>query len=252
MYRFYIHPAHVFGDTLEITGTDVNHIKNVLRMRQGEKLIACDGQGMDFLCEIVSLEYERILLKELSHKHSETELPVRVTLFQGIPKRDKMELIIQKSVELGVACIVPVAMKRCIVKIEEEKKEKKKRNRWQAIAEAAAKQSGRGMIPAISPSMDFLKAIRSAMENQMEILLPYENAKGMRATKKAFVQIACEKTQDIALFIGPEGGFDDAEIALAREAGAQIISLGSRILRTETAGMAALAMLMYEIESAEK
>lgn len=252
MYRFYIHPDYVFGDTLEITGTDVNHIKNVLRMRQGEKLIACDGQGMDFLCEIVSLEHEKILLKELSHKHSETELPVRVTLFQGIPKRDKMELIIQKSVELGVACIVPVAMKRCIAKIEEEKKEKKKRNRWQAIAEAAAKQSGRGMIPAISPSMDFLKAIRYAMENHMEILLAYEHARGMRAAKEVFVQIACEKPQDIALFIGPEGGFDDAEIALAREAGAQIISLGSRILRTETAGMAALAMLMYEIESAEK
>lgn len=245
MYRFYVEPDRITDSEIVIFGTDVNHIKNVLRMRQGEQLVVCDGMGKDYVCEIESLERDEIRVKALSHSLSETELPVKIVLFQGIPKKDKMEFIIQKTVELGIAEIVPVAMKRCVAKLEDKKKEAKKLERWQEIAKAAAKQSGRGIIPVVKPSMTYAQALEYAKELDV-LILPYEEADGMKAAKEAFVRAAYKTSAGI--FIGPEGGFDLTEIEQAKEKNAKMISLGKRILRTETAGLAALSMLMYEIE----
>lgn len=263
MYRFYCEEGTAKNGQLTLTGSDVNHIKNVLRMKAGERLIACDGNGKDYYCKIESLEAERIVLTIEEEKQSESELPVRITLYQGLPKKDKMELVIQKAVELGAARIVPVAMKRCIVKLEEEKKEEKKRERWQAISMSAAKQSGRGIIPNIAKTVSYQKALKAAVAHGM-VLVPYERAEGMSTLKNAIKELiaALEKAGtsgelppefplELSLFIGPEGGFEEEEIAAAIAAGAVPVSLGKRILRTETAGLAALSILMYEIECAQ-
>lgn len=249
MHRFYVLQEQMTDQEIVISGIDVKHIRNVLRMKPGEQIIICNGQGMDYICEITAIEKEQIRTRELSHVPTDTELPARITLFQGIPKREKMELIVQKAVELGAAEIVPVAMKRCVAKLEEPKKEIKKRERWQGIAEAAAKQSGRGIIPVIKQTMSYEQALHYAKTMEM-ILLPYENAEGIKTAKEAFQKAA--GTASIGIFIGPEGGFEQQEIELAKTAGAEIISLGKRILRTETAGLAALSMLMYEMECNEE
>lgn len=251
MYRFYCEEGAAPGGSLVLTGSDVNHIKNVLRMKQGERLIACDGNGKDYYCRIESLEADRIVLRAEEEKQSETELPVHITLYQGLPKKDKMELIIQKAVELGAVRIVPVAMKRCIVKLEDEKKEEKKRERWQAISMSAAKQSGRGVIPEVAKAMSYQDALKDAALRGM-VIVPYEHADGMSALKNVIKKLTTERkdTLELSLFIGPEGGFEEEEIASAVSAGAVTVSLGKRILRTETAGLAALSILMYEIECA--
>ena len=248
MYRFYIEPSQKQGDTIEIIGEDVNHIKNVLRMKNGEKFILCDGAGMDYLCELVGTKERNLLASVLEEKTSETELPVRLVLFQGLPKKDKMELIIQKAVELGVAEIVPVVTKRTIVKAEEGKSEKKQ-NRWQAIAESAAKQSGRGVIPRVAPICTWKEALAQMKDLEYNTIL-YENARGMQPTTE-FVKAAAEK-KSIGIFVGPEGGFTEEEVAAVTEQGAECLSLGKRILRTETAGLAMLSMLMLSIECAQE
>lgn len=264
MYRFYCEEGTALNGQLLLTGNDVNHIKNVLRMKPGEQLIACDGNGKDYYCRIESLEAERIVLKAEEERTSESELPVRITLCQGLPKKDKMELIIQKAVELGAVRIVPVTMKRCVVKLEDAKKEEKKRERWQAISMSAAKQSGRGIIPEIAKAMSYQEALRDAITRGM-VIVPYERAEGMGELKTAIKELlkTLEKKEaadghssdkevplEVSLFIGPEGGFEEEEIAAAVAAGAVPVSLGKRILRTETAGLTALSILMYEIECA--
>lgn len=251
MYRFYCEEGASFGGNLVLTGSDVNHIKNVLRMKQGECLIACDGNGKDYYCRIEALEAGRIVLKAEEERQSESELPVHITLYQGLPKKDKMELIIQKAVELGAVRIVPVAMKRCVVKLEDERKEEKKRERWQAISESAAKQSGRGIIPNIAKTMHYQNAIKDAISRGM-VLVPYEHAEGMGTLKDAIKKLTAESEtfSELSVFIGPEGGFEEEEVASAIAAGAIPVSLGRRILRTETAGLVALSILMYEIECA--
>ncbi len=249
MYRFYILPEQVAGEEAVILGNDVNHIRNVLRMKPGERVVLCDGQGTDFVCEIMELGHDKVRTRKISAGASDAELPVRLVLFQGIPKKDKMELIIQKTVELGIAEIVPVAMKRCVAKLEDPKKEAKKLERWQGIAEAAAKQSGRGILPVVKPPLAFGEALEYAAALDM-LLVPYEDARGMKAARSAFTKAAGLSTAGI--LIGPEGGFEPSEIEKAKEHGAEILSLGKRILRTETAGLAALSMLMYEIECRSK
>ncbi len=251
MYRFYCEEGVSFDGSIVLTGSDVNHIKNVLRMKQGECLIACDGNGKDYYCRIEDLEADRIVLKTEEVRQSESELPMHITLYQGLPKKDKMELIIQKAVELGAVRIVPVAMKRCVVKLEDERKEEKKRERWQAISESAAKQSGRGIIPDIAKTMNYQNALKDAVSHGM-LLVPYERAEGMGTLKNAVKKLTAElgTSLELSVFIGPEGGFEEEEIASAITAGAIPVSLGRRILRTETAGLAALSILMYEIECA--
>lgn len=248
MYRFYIEPSQKQGDSIEIIGEDVNHIKNVLRMKNGEKFILCDGAGTDYLCELAGSKERNLVATILEEKKSDTELPVRLVLYQGLPKKDKMELIIQKAVELGATEIVPVVTKRTIVKTEGGKEEKKL-TRWQAIAESAAKQSGRGVIPQVCPIHTWKEALAS-MENLDYNVILYENAKGMRPTAEC-LKVAGKK-DSIGIFVGPEGGFTEEEVAQTVEHGGACLSLGKRILRTETAGLAMLSMLMLAIECTEQ
>ncbi len=245
MPRFYVGEEAVDGDYIQITGGDVNHIRNVLRMREGEKITICNGQDKDYRCIIESVCDQRILARIMETERTGTELPVRLYLFQGLPKKDKMEFIIQKCVELGAAGIIPVMTARSVVRLEDEKREQKKRERWQAIAESAAKQSGRGIIPQVERVHTFREAVERAAALDCAIL-PYEQASGMRATKEALARIAGCKTAGI--LIGPEGGFEDSEVSLAGEHGIAPITLGRRILRTETASLAVLSMIGYETE----
>lgn len=250
MYRFYCKPEEVVEGTITLTGTDVNHIKNVLRMRCGEDLVVCDENGKDYNCRIDRLEPDRVVVRVESVENSETELPIAIKLYQGLPKKDKMDLIVQKAVELGVTEIIPITMKRCVVKLEDEKKEAKKLERWRAIAEGAAKQSGRGIIPSVSNVLPYKEALKRAKEQGM-LIIPYELAAGMRRLKDVIRKIqndSEQKVKTLSIFIGPEGGFDISEIEAAIRSEAATVSLGKRILRTETAGLTMLSILMYEME----
>ncbi len=249
MHCFYCEEKNVQENRIRILGSDVNHIKNVLRMKLGEELIVCDETGMEYTCQIEEILSGEVILTIVEQKKASTELPVRLKLYQGLPKKDKMELIIQKAVELGAVEIIPVMTKRCIVKLEDEKKEVKKIERWQAIAESAAKQSGRGMIPKVSHVMSYAEALKVATSEGMA-LIPYELAQGMHSLKEAAKKAIEENV--VSVFIGPEGGFEETEIEKAKECGVVPVSLGKRILRTETAGFTTLSILMYEIECASE
>ena len=244
MPRFFIDPSQVREDRIVIQGNDVNHIRNVLRMRPGDELSLSDGQGTDYFCRILSMEREAVCLSIENSWKSYVELPVKLYLFQGLPKGDKMELIIQKAVELGVYEIIPVRTNRVIVKLD-EKKEVKKIARWQQIAEGGAKQSGRGLIPTVKPVMDFSEALAYAKSLE-GVLIPYEKAEGIEKTREIIAGLKGQKS--VGIFIGPEGGFDETEVKMAMEAGALPVTLGKRILRTETAGLAMLSILMFEFE----
>ncbi len=245
MYRFYVNEEQIGGDNIVITGSDVNHIKNVLRLEKGDWIIACDGNGKDYVSRIGEISSESVILNVEKEQSSDTELDCRIVLFQGLPKKDKMEFIIQKAVELGVTDIVPVSMKRCVVKLDGSKA-KKKQERWQSIAEAAAKQSGRGIIPRVSEMVSLKEAFDIAADLEYN-MIPYELQDGIEQSRK-IVDEACTKNS-IGIFIGPEGGFDESEVALAEAAGAHTMTLGHRILRTETAGLAALSILMFELDN---
>lgn len=248
MYHFFVNPEQIGEREIKITGKDVNHIKNVLRMQPGEEIAVSSGQdSKKYRCEIVELSEQEITAKIMWAEEAGMELPNKIYLFQGLPKSDKMELIIQKAVELGVYEIVPVATKRAVVKLD-LKKEQNKRKRWQAISESAAKQSKRMIIPQIHSVMTFQEAVLYAKEMDVKII-PYELAEGMGKTREIFGNI--KKGQSVAVFIGPEGGFDDQEAALAAESGILPVTLGKRILRTETAGMAVLSMLVFCLEPEE-
>jgi len=246
MYHFYTEKSNISDNEIRLFGDDVNHIKNVLRMRENEEIIICDSEGTDYHCRIISLESDMITAKILESGVSEAELDIRLHLFQGLPKKDKLEMIIQKCVELGVYDITPVLTRRVIVKLDDPKKEEKKLLRWKAISESAAKQSGRGMIPSVNPCLGFKEALKAASLMDM-IIIPYENAdsspEGMKISKELLSGIP--KGSDVAVFIGPEGGFEPEEVEQAVNAKAKTISLGKRILRTETAGMMLLSVLGF-------
>ena len=246
MYHFYTEKANISDKSISIFGEDVNHIKNVLRMKEGEEIIICDSEGTDYHSKIISLNKDEVVAEIISYGISEAEMPFRVHLFQGLPKKDKMEMIIQKSVELGVYEIIPVMTRRVIVKLDDKKKEEVKIKRWQAISESAAKQSGRGIIPEVSGCMSFKEALSKASKME-KVFIPYENAdaspEGMKASKELLENIP--KGSDVAVFIGPEGGFEPAEVEEAIASGAEVISLGKRILRTETAGMMLLSVIGF-------
>lgn len=249
MSRFYIPAEQIDGEHAYIKGEDVNHIKNVLRMKKGDGLIICDGRGGVYDTTIMSMNADNVDCLITAKLPNDTELKTRLVLFQGLPKKDKMELIIQKAVELGACEIVPVMMKRTIVKLEDEKKEIKKLQRWQSIAEGAAKQSGRGIIPTVSRVLSWSEALAKAREIEYNVI-PYEKAENMSSSKEAF-SIAAGKSS-VGIFIGPEGGIDESELEQAIAAGVVPISLGKRILRTETAGLMALSVLMFQIETNEE
>lgn len=248
MYQFFVEKSQIMPDegTACITGADVNHICNVLRMRTGEQFYVNDGTGSGkYLCELQSADRDRVVCRIL-HRITETsELPCEIVLYQGLPKSDKMELIVQKAVELGVSRIVPVATKNAVVKLD-AKKAQAKISRWQGIAEAAAKQSKRDVIPVVGDLMTWKEALEEARTSDVSIL-PYENAEGMDFTRKVLSDI--KSGQSISVFIGPEGGFDASEVETAFAYGTKPITLGRRILRTETAGLAILSMLVYVLEA---
>lgn len=243
MYNFFVDKQSRKDDRFFISGQDYNHIKNVLRMSKGSTfLVSCDG--VSNLCEIESIENDTVVALIKEEDYQNTELPIKIHLFQGLPKSDKLELIIQKAVELGVSSITPVAMKRSVVKIDEKKK-KNKIERWQSIATSAAKQSKRNSVPQVCDILTY-KEMTATFSEYDTVLVPYECAEGVLSAKNALKQI--KKGTSVAIVIGPEGGFDPAEIELAENSGGKIISLGSRILRTETAAITATAMCMLYSE----
>ena len=247
MQRFFVEPHQIdeAAHQIHIIGTDVNHISNVLRMKQGEEVWISDGGKKEYRCAIEAFSADEVLLHIIYAQEPDYELPSRIYLFQGLPKADKMELIIQKAVELGAYEIIPVETKRCVVKLD-GKKAAKKVERWQQIAESAAKQSKRMLIPNVHQVLSFKEALKYA--ESMDIrLIPYELAKGMQETKE--ILAAIEQGQSIGIFIGPEGGFEEKEVEAAISEGAKPITLGKRILRTETAGLAILSVLMFQLEN---
>jgi 16S rRNA (uracil1498-N3)-methyltransferase len=244
MYQFFVEDEQVQQDRICIVGSDVNHIGHVLRMKTGEKIRISDQSGRSYFCRILEITEEEVWAQIEDTDEMGTEFSHKVYLFQGLPKSEKMELIIQKAVELGVYEIIPVAMKNCVVKLD-AKKAAAKTARWQGIAESAAKQSKRSLIPKVSEPVSYKEAVAYAMKLDQK-LVPYENERGMAATKEAVE--AVRPGESIGIFIGPEGGFAPEEIE-AVKGEMKLISLGSRILRTETAGFTTLAILMYHIET---
>lgn len=244
MHHFFVDKKNIGEEYIKIEGSDVNHIKNVLRMKIGDNLLISNCIDKDYFCVIDDINEEIVKAKIQDIDYEGTELPIDIYLFQCLPKNDKMELIIQKSVELGVKEIIPVSSKRSVVKLDEKKAENKLK-RWNTISESAAKQSRRVIIPKVNQVMSFKQAIEYASGLNMSII-PYENYKSMKETKEIISSI--EKNTKIGIFIGPEGGFEEEEIDFAVEKGIMRISLGKRILRTETAGMTIMSVLMFKME----
>lgn len=239
MHRFFVNPSNI-SDSIYIDGTDVNHIKNVLRLKCGEEVNVCDGRNNEYICRISDISPDKVQLDIISKSTCENEPRYEVTLYQGLPKSDKMEYIIQKCVELGVARIVPVAAKRSVVKLKDDAK---KVSRWQKIAHEAAKQCQRGVLPEVSNVLTFKEAINDLAKNDLKFM-PYEN-EGQTSLREV---LSDKDVKTIGFFIGPEGGLDETEIAMADEMNIPTVSLGKRILRTETAPIACLSALMYELD----
>lgn len=242
MHRFFINNENIQDNKIIVIGEDVKHIKNVLRLTEGDTISLCDKQGTDYIVEICDLLKEKIICSILETKLSSTEPPIEVILYQGVPKSTKMDLIIQKSTELGVAKIVPVITDRTIVKIQDRKKEEKKLERWNKITEEAAKQSKRSLIPEVSEILTFEEML-IALKNDGLTIVPYENEKN-KGIKEVLKDKVCKK---VNIIIGPEGGFEDKEIEALQTIGSNIVSLGPRILRTETAGFITSAIVLYEL-----
>ena len=243
MFNFFAERTARQGDYFYISGSDYNHIRNVLRMKTGEEfLVSCDG--ISSLCRLEGFEGDSAVAEIIKENYQSTDLPVEIYLFQGLPKADKMELIIQKAVELGVHAIVPTEMSRCVVKLDDKKK-KSKTQRWQTIAESAAKQSKRSAVPTVYDAVSYKEALNMA-EKLDVLMVPYECADGMEATKTVLNKI--KVGSKVGIIIGPEGGFEESEVEKAMAVGGESISLGKRILRTETAAITAVGMVMLHCE----
>lgn len=242
---FYIKQSQIIEDSIEIIGDDVNHIKNVLRYKLNDELEVCDELGARYYTKISEFLPNKILLEIIEKSEKNTELPVKIDLFQGLPKSDKMDLIVQKTTELGISNIIPVITDRVIVKIENGN-ERKKIERWNKIALEAAKQSGRQVIPTVENVMNLEKIIEKLSKYDI-VIVPFECEKD--STLKNILKNVRNKVENIAVVIGPEGGFSDRDIKILEKCqNVEKVSLGKRILRTETAGLATLAMLLYEYE----
>lgn len=246
MLHLFADPSDVQDELLTITGPEVNHIRNVMRLKPGEEIsVSIGGDGKEYRYGIESYTEDSVLCRLRFVKDKEVELPVKVLLFQGLPKADKMDLIVQKAVELGAAEIIPVSMERCVVKLDAGKAAKKTA-RWQTIAESAASQSRRSIIPRILAPMSMKEAVEYAKEQTEVRVIPYELQEDDGSVKQYLESL--KEGQSVSIFIGPEGGFVPGEVELAKEAGIRPISLGRRILRTETAGLAILSWLIYILE----
>ncbi len=248
MNQLFVASSNISNDRITITGADVNHVVNVLRMKRGERTsVVCRDNGLTYGCVIAELGPDRVECVIEDVQSESRELPIEVTIYQGLPKSDKLEFVIQKAVEMGAYRIVPVAMKRSVVKFDAAKASKKNA-RWNAIAESAASQSKRNVIPEVSD----LKTLKEAVSDASgldAILLPYELADGIDESRRILNELKESGVGSVGVFIGPEGGFDETEVRELKEAGASIITLGNRILRTETAPIAVLAWLTYVFEN---
>lgn len=246
MLHLFADPSDVQDELLTITGPEVNHIRNVMRLKPGEEIsVSIGGDGKEYRYGIESYTEDSVLCRLRFVKDKEVELPVKVRLFQGLPKADKMDLIVQKAVELGAAEIIPVSMERCVVKLDAGKAARKTA-RWQTIAESAASQSRRSIIPRVLAPMSMREAVEYAKAQTEVRVIPYELQEDDGSVKQYLESL--KEGQSVSIFIGPEGGFTPAEVELAKEAGIRPISLGRRILRTETAGLAILSWLIYILE----
>ncbi len=238
MHRFFAGKDAFADGKVYIRGGDVAHITRVLRLKNGDSVTVCDGAGMDYICVVDSADKDTVVLNITESVSCDTESETSITLYQGIPKSDKMDFIIQKCVELGVKKIVPVETARIVAKVKDGDK---KIARWQRIAEEAAKQCGRGVIPEIGEVCSFSEAIKASHTLR---LMPYECERdGLLSETLKFVS----KGADIGIYIGPEGGFDKAEADLAVASGVTTVTLGKRILRCETAGLATVVAVMYAL-----
>lgn len=249
MFHFFVRENQIADGLVTIEGSDYNHAVNVLHLKPGETVLVSDEDAVDYTCAVSEIRQQdkQLLLSVQSVAEVNHELPAEVILYQCLPKSDKLEWIIEKATELGVSKIVPVASRNCVMKVDEKKAESKVR-RWNAIAGAAAKQSKRSSIPEVTAPLSFTEAVKEA-ESTCEVrVMPYENERGMLSTCQAIIQF--EPGRKIAVFIGPEGGFDRLEYKFACDHGIETISLGKRILRTETAAITALSLIMIRVEIA--
>lgn len=240
MQRYFVTPDAIQGDRVTITGDDVKHIVRVLRMEAGDEVIVCDGTGRAFHTELTELGDGEVAARIVEKLSAQPESPVKITLAQGLPKGDKMDLIIQKGTETGITRFLPLSMSRCIVQYD-DKKEQKRRERWQKIAKEAAEQSHRNIVPDVANGMTF-KQLMNALERFDLVLVPYEmeKARGLRDVLEEHPE-----AREVCVVIGPEGGIAEEEIETALRAGAMPVTLGPRILRTETAGLFVAACVAY-------
>lgn len=246
MSTFYVKNEQVIENNIAIINDDVNHIKNVLRYQIDDCLDVCDENGIRYKTKIENFENNKVMLNILEISKETTECSINITLFQGLPKSDKMELIIQKCTELGVKEIVPVISERVIVKLD-EKSESKKLERWQKIAKEASKQSGRQIVPTIENAINLKNMIENLSKYDI-VIMPYECEKEQML--KNILRNLDKTVKNIAVIIGPEGGFSEKDVEILETCNnLQKVSLGPRILRTETAGIATLAMIVYELDS---
>lgn len=242
MYRFFVDSGDIEGDIARIKGSDVHHISRVLRLDTDEMVSLSDGTGKDFIGKIIDISEDEVTVEISEIMKSKGESNISLRIYQGVPKSDKMDLIIQKATELGVLEIIPVQTKRAVSKIEKGKKMAKKLERWQKIAESAAKQSKRGIVPSIDRVLDLSQAIDELKEDELAIVF-YEEEDDI-----SFKGILKEyKGSNISVFVGPEGGFDQSEIEELKRAGVKSVSLGHRILRTESVALVASSIIMYEL-----
>ena len=246
MPKFFVKNNQIEDNKIKIIGTDVNHIKNVLRLKINDTIQVCDDENsQNYLCEIRNITDDLILCDIINKIEENVESDIQVTIFQGLPKSDKMEFIIQKAVELGVFDITPVEMIRCVVKLNEKDKQKKIQ-RWQKISEVAAKQCQRDIIPKINEIIA-IKNICDIIDKYDTMILAYEKEKTY-TIKQELKRLKENNLKKIGIIIGPEGGFDEKEVEKLKQCGAKIITLGKRILRTETVALNVLSNIMYELE----
>ena len=243
MFNFFVTKDKIENDLVRIDGGDFNHIKNVLRMKKGETFLI-SVENKSHLCQVENFTESEVVATIIERDYMDTSLPVEIHLFQALPKADKLELIIQKAVELGAEKVFPVQTEHCVVQIE-GKKIKSKLERWNAISESAAKQCKRAFVPKVNEPLSF-KEMTEIVNTYDLFLVAYENEQGSLSTKTALDKI--KKGMRIAVLIGSEGGLSQREVGALKDKGATVISLGKRILRAETAAISALSILMMHAE----
>ena len=243
MDRFFVEKKNINleNNTCTIEGEDVKHISKVLRCKIGEELEVCDSDNNEYICEITNIDKSTVELDILEKVDIKRESDLKIKLYQGLPKGPKMEMILQKLTEVGVDEIILVQTKRSVVKVD-DKKEDKKIERWERIIYEAAKQSKRGKIPKLRGVLSFKEALVDMQNNDFNIA-PYENER----TKSIKQAIKSLDISNIGIFVGPEGGFDESEIEAIENINGQSVSLGPRILRTETASVVASSIVLYEL-----